>query len=172
MANEQHVELLKKGVEGWNAWREENPNEAIDLSEADLRGGKLTNVNLQGANLEGAKLQFANLSGANLESANLSQARMQEVNLARARLNNARMQKCNLMEASLIETDMENADAQGAQFNEDVEFHQANLKGTNLVQASGLTVGQIKEARYDANTKLPEYLSDDTDDEDFLNSML
>lgn len=172
MPNAQHVELIKKGVEGWNAWREENAAEAVDLSEADLRGAKLSNANLKDANLQGAKLQFANLSGANLENANLNQARMQEVNLARARLNNAQMQKCNLMEASLIETDLENADAQGAQFNEDVEFHQANLKGTNLVQASGLTVGQIKQGKYDANTRLPDYLSDDTEDEEFLNSML
>lgn len=172
MANAQHVELIKQGVDAWNAWREANPGEAIDLSEADLRGTKLSNANLKDANLQGAKLQFANLSGANLENANLNQARMQEVNLTRAKLCNAQLQNCNLMEASLIETDLENANVQGAQFNEDVEFHQANLKGANLVQASGLTIGQIKAAQLDANTKFPEYLSDDTDDEDFLNSML
>ena len=62
MANEQHVELLKKGSEGWNAWRDQNPDEAVDLSGADLRGVKISKANLKGANLAEAKLQFANLS--------------------------------------------------------------------------------------------------------------
>ncbi|MCH7650446.1 MAG: pentapeptide repeat-containing protein [Nitrospinae bacterium] len=86
MANQQHVELIKQGSEAWNRWREQNPGESIDLSEADLRGLALAKANLKGADLKKAKLQFSNLAGASMEGANLEAARLQEANLQGARL--------------------------------------------------------------------------------------
>ena len=172
MANEQHVELVKKGPEAWNQWREENPDASIDLSEADLRGLALAKVNFKGANLKLAKLQFSNLAGALLEGANLEQARLQEVNLQGAQLENANLKKCNLMESNLQSTNLQNADVQSAQFNEDVMFGQTNLRGANLLDASGLSVMQIQTSLVDKDTKLPEYLSDDMEDEEFINSFL
>src|SRR5207344_2362243 len=59
MANDEHVALLKQGVDAWNAWREENPDIRPDLSGADLGG-----ANLGGANLSGADLSGADLTGA------------------------------------------------------------------------------------------------------------
>ncbi len=56
MANEKHVALLESGVENWNKWREENPDEKPDLEGADLGGANLKDVNLEDANLDGAKL--------------------------------------------------------------------------------------------------------------------
>lgn len=38
MANQEHLDLLKKGVEGWNQWREEHPEIEPDLSGANLEG--------------------------------------------------------------------------------------------------------------------------------------
>jgi len=172
MANEQHVALIKKGPEAWNQWREENPDESIDLSEADLRGIVLAKVNLKGANLKQAKLQFSNLAGASMEGANLEQARLQEVNLQGAQLENANLKKCNLMESNLQSTNLQNADVQSAQFNEDVMFGQTNLRGANLLDASGLSVMQIQTSLVDKDTQLPEYLSDDMEDEEFINSFL
>jgi len=32
MANEEHVKILKQGVEAWNRWREEQPEIRPDLS--------------------------------------------------------------------------------------------------------------------------------------------
>lgn len=172
MANEQHVELIKQGPEAWNQWREQNQEEPVDLSDADLRGLALAKVNLKGADLKRAKLQFTNLAGALLEGANLEQARMQEANLQSAQLENAVVKNCNLMESNLQNTNFQNADIRGSQFNEDVLFGQTNLKGANLLDASGLSMMQIQTSLVDENTKLPEYLRDDMDDEDFLNSML
>jgi len=172
MANEQHVELIKQGSEAWNRWREQNPGESIDLSEADLRGFALAKANLKGADLKKAKLQFSNLAGASMEGANLEAARLQEANLQGAQLENAVVKNCNFMEANLQNTNFQNADIQGSQFNEDVLFGQTNLKGANLLDASGLSVMQIQTSLVDKDTKLPEYLSDDMEDEDFLNSMI
>ena len=42
MADEEQLDLLNKGVSGWNKWREENANVEIDLSRAILTGAILT----------------------------------------------------------------------------------------------------------------------------------
>ncbi len=36
MANQEHVEILKQGVDVWNKWRGDNPAIIPDLSGADL----------------------------------------------------------------------------------------------------------------------------------------
>ena len=79
MANQQHLEILMKGVEAWNRWRVQNPEtrpdlSEADLSEADLHLADLSGANLLRANLVEAKLIEANLSGANLSGADLSEA--------------------------------------------------------------------------------------------------
>jgi len=42
MADQTQVDRLKAGFEGWNAWREANPEAKVDLSRADLYGVNLT----------------------------------------------------------------------------------------------------------------------------------
>jgi uncharacterized protein YjbI with pentapeptide repeats len=48
MADPEHLDILKEGVDAWNEWREENPQEEIDLSHADLTGFDLANINAGG----------------------------------------------------------------------------------------------------------------------------
>src|ERR1035441_9404312 len=67
MANPEHLEILKQGVEQWNEWRKEHPDAGPDLSEADLREADLFN-----ADLTVTDLNRADLSGANLNAAHLS----------------------------------------------------------------------------------------------------
>ena len=74
MAIEEHLNRVKQGVDAWNKWRENNPNEVPDLSQADIRGYKLQKINLINANLKETKLQYANLYEANLLGANISGA--------------------------------------------------------------------------------------------------
>ena len=45
MANEEHLEILKQGVDVWNRWREENREVRPDLSAADLREANLDGDN-------------------------------------------------------------------------------------------------------------------------------
>ena len=49
MANEEHVALLKQGMDAWNAWRDKNPDILLDLSHADLNEAKLNGTYLCGA---------------------------------------------------------------------------------------------------------------------------
>ena len=46
MANKKQLQILRSGVEAWNAWREENPGVKIDLSGAELCGANLIRANL------------------------------------------------------------------------------------------------------------------------------
>lgn len=72
MANEEHLEILKQGVDVWNRWREENPDIKPDLRKADLFGAVLKEANLSEANLSGANLDLALLTRTDLNKANLS----------------------------------------------------------------------------------------------------
>jgi hypothetical protein len=66
MANPEHLELLRRGVEVWNAWRAIERSTKPDLSGADLRGADLIKADLSGANLSSALFIKADLSWATL----------------------------------------------------------------------------------------------------------
>ena len=98
MPNDEHLMMLRRGVEAWNSWRAER-DESPDLSQAglrglDLSGYDLSRADLRGADLRGTNLGQANLSGANLEGANLFKATLDGVDLARAFLNGAQFLNC------------------------------------------------------------------------------
>ena len=103
MANDEHVAILKKGVDAWNGWRIKNPTSVkailettssliADLSGAQVHGGYLSKANLirdadlSGANLSGANLSGADLSGADLRGADLRGADLRGANLITAKL--------------------------------------------------------------------------------------
>jgi Pentapeptide repeats (8 copies) len=145
MANDDHIAQLKKGVDAWNAWRDENPTSSPDLigaelaraklSEADLSGANLTKADLSGANLFGADLSGANLTNADLSGADLSG----QANLLGADLSGANLQSAQLDSAALCGVDLRNADLRRANlFGADLQgadLRQANLRFTNLLDA-------------------------------------
>jgi len=99
MANEEHLAILKQGVEAWNQWRKKNPDIWPDLGEADLSGANLSGANLSEANLGGANLGVVYLldsdsgvvfvRGANLSGAHLNGAHLNRVNLGGANVESA-----------------------------------------------------------------------------------
>lgn len=83
MPNDDHVEVLGRGVAAWNEWRakhEQTPN----LSRAGLRG-----LDLSGFDLSQADLRQADLRGTNLSQANLSRAQLGGANFFKAVLDGA-----------------------------------------------------------------------------------
>jgi hypothetical protein len=80
VANKKHLEILRKGTQTWNQWREKNPQILPDLSRANLNNIKLSRANLGGVNLREAELRNADLRGTNLYEANLDRADLREVN--------------------------------------------------------------------------------------------
>lgn len=141
MANPEHVEILKQGVEVWNRWREANKDLLPDLSGTDLSGidleeaylekamldeARLTGTNLHMANLEWADLGQANLQGANLQRANLSKADLSVADLSGAYLKEASLAGTCFVRANLAEADLENAHLY------DTDFGNAFLDKTNF----------------------------------------
>ncbi|HET8840491.1 MAG TPA: toll/interleukin-1 receptor domain-containing protein [Ktedonobacteraceae bacterium] len=132
MANQEHVERLKEGVESWNRWRRENPEGQPDLSGAylsytDLNSTDLSFTNLSGTILFHADLRCANLSKANLSKTNLSEADLSKADLSKADLSEASLSEANLREANLSEADLFKADLSG------VNLSEANLDGAKLI---------------------------------------
>jgi Pentapeptide repeats (8 copies) len=113
MANDEHVAMLKKGVETWNKWRDENPHVRVDLSGADLHEADLRKADLHEADLRGADLHEANLRMANLSGAILSGATLIAVDLFKADLSRAVLRGARLFVARLVDTDLTGADLTG-----------------------------------------------------------
>jgi uncharacterized protein YjbI with pentapeptide repeats len=125
VANPEHFELLRQGVEVWNAWRTKEPSVRPDLGDADLAAADLRGAHLSGANLHVADLSRADLNRANLSGANLREANLREANLRRAGLSWA-----NLVGANLSRADLSGADLRGA------NLSRAQLVETNLIDAT------------------------------------
>lgn len=131
MANEEHVKILKQGVDAWNKWRQENPGILPDLSRADLSGAhlsfaRLTDVLLHDADFSGAQLNSADLNAADLTATNLSHANLGSANLTFAHLNNANLTAAYLSSADLSGADLRGADLSGV----DLSF--AHLSSADL----------------------------------------
>ena len=56
MANQEHLEILEKGVEDWNSWRNEHPDVRPELSNADLSNANIYNANLSHADISTAEI--------------------------------------------------------------------------------------------------------------------
>ena len=88
------VELLKRDVQAFNAYRQELIEQ--EIYDLDLSGVNLSGTNLCCANLSGAKLRNANLSGADLRYVDLRyvdlrHAKLSDTNLGRAILSCAKL---------------------------------------------------------------------------------
>jgi uncharacterized protein YjbI with pentapeptide repeats len=154
MANPEHLAKLREGANAWNAWRDQNPGEKIDLSRAvfesaewigidlgqyNLRGANLREAKLRvsrenRANLVGALLRDADLSGAELRRADLMNANLRDAVLAGAELNDANLSDAMLEKADLHGADLFRANASGAHLSK-ANLESANLKEANLVGA-------------------------------------
>src|SRR6266516_582794 len=145
MANQEHLDMLKLGVEVWNKWREEHSFIQPDLSRANLSGANLSEANLFRANLDGADLSEAdlnwtilskaNLSGVDLRGKDLWVTNLLGANLSRANLSGLARFPPSLREANLLEANLSNADLSRKNLSETI-LTGANLSGTILTGAN------------------------------------
>lgn len=116
MANEEHLEILRQGVEVWNRWRKERRDIQPDLQESNLK------------NLD---LERADLILANLAKADLSEMVLTRAELGGANLSGANLSWTDLTCTDLSEADLTGAFLRGAGLNE-TNFSHANLKATDF----------------------------------------
>ncbi|MBY5883987.1 pentapeptide repeat-containing protein [Rhizobium leguminosarum] len=168
MANEEHVSLLRQGVDVWNAWRCTNPDIRPDLvgssfftmdfrranfKGANLTGMALVNLNLADADLAGATVMDVNLINSNLSGANLTGANLSDSNLRSAKLHDATLVGARLQRAILFETKFKGANLNGADLSGaslvNADFRKSNLTGCRIygVSAWGLQLeGAIQDS--------------------------
>jgi len=142
MANEEHLAILKKGVDAWNEWRKRNRGVPIDLRGADLKKANLRGVDFSKARLRGAKLQEvplggathlmrADLRGANLGGADLRGAYFGAANLRKANLTQAKLKRASFFAARLQHVNLNGADMSGVDlvraYFKDTEFRETDL---------------------------------------------
>jgi hypothetical protein len=131
MADEEHLRILKQGVEVWNEWRIMNPDIRPDLSEANLSQRGFHGADLGGAYLNSAHLRQADFSGANLSRACLYGADLRKADLFWADLSRADLYGANLNSANLSRADLSEAVFTGAYLSE-TNLSQADLSGADL----------------------------------------
>lgn len=125
MANEEQLAILKQGVDVWNQWREEYPDEEIDLTDADFFEVDFSGINLSKANLNSADFEHATIVSANLKKTTLWRANFFATNLAQA----------NFSQALLNYTDFDGANLSGATFKL-AEFKHTILRFSNCAGAN------------------------------------
>ena len=159
MANQEHVDLVKRDVNVWNTWRREHSDIRPDLSDANLSGANLSEVILYQANLSGADLSETILTWANFYQANLSGANFSGANLARADLSETDLSQADLSDATLFFANLSNAILSQANLSEaklsnailawsnlsDANLFRADLLGTNFTN-SNLTNANLASA--------------------------
>jgi hypothetical protein len=144
VASEEHLQIIRQGVEIWNAWRRKNPEAIPDLSGANLAGANLIGADLRGADLRRAKFSLAYLDEVDLSEANLSGAFFDN-----ATLRNANLRKANLNGAILIGAILAGANLSGANLAV-ANLFCAVLCGANLsradLQYSNLVMADLRDA--------------------------
>jgi uncharacterized protein YjbI with pentapeptide repeats len=84
MANQEHLHLLRQGVEAWNRWREENPSVKPDLSQLDFESIReicVVGPNLSWYNLSSADLRMSSIRNAAVANASFENAYMVSADL-------------------------------------------------------------------------------------------
>jgi uncharacterized protein YjbI with pentapeptide repeats len=155
MASNEDLAVLRRGVEEWNAWRNQTAGRPCDLTGADLSRTDLSEANLRHAKLSRAKLSGANLSGAHLRWADFSGAHLRAADLSGADLGDADLSRADLGDADLSGSDLSRANFSGA------SLVGANLSGADLSKARQLTRRQLDSALLDSPARgLSESLTD------------
>jgi uncharacterized protein YjbI with pentapeptide repeats len=147
MANPEHLEILRSGVDEWDFWRFTHPEAIPNLSGANLYRADLEGADLRGVSkLKGKRFygilpiwvwHYSHLSLTNLVEANLAEADLKWANLNFANLNGADLRGADLEHAALHGTNLSGAKLDGTDF--DHCKMDGTIFGTNdLSRALGL----------------------------------
>lgn len=128
MANKEHFEILKQGVEAWNEWMRKNPRIQPDLSGVNLVDAKLDGVDLTKTNLHNADLTKAILKDAYLIKAELNHVKFYFADLSRAQLVGAKLDGADFSFANLTNANLQDANATFSEAN----LYRSKLDGADL----------------------------------------
>lgn len=146
MASEQHIQILRQGVEVWNQWREDYPHIRPDLSFSDLSRLDLYLVNFERANLRGAGCYGCSFTDAVFFGADLRDAKFIDAELFLSNFRQAQCCNANFSGADLSLTNLMGANFDGS------ELSRADLFGA-WVDHCSFNAAQAEETLF-ANVDL------------------
>lgn len=140
MANEEHLSILRQGIDVWNAWRLEEAEIKPNLAYTDLSAtypgylhlerANFSHADFEGTDFENADLERADLRHANLISTKLDNTNLTCANLSYADLRNAEISNTNFSLANLSHSNLSYLDLRSA------DFSAANLRYANLMYSN------------------------------------
>ena len=161
MVNSKHVKNLKKGVEKWNKWREENPQispnlrglnfvkefpneneiynlpnfEGCNFSNVDLHGVSLRNGYYINCSFDGSTIQYADLVDAYFSSCSFKKTKMRVTKIGSATFYNCKFEDADLSYCSAEETSFSNSKLINTKL-ENIRFVSNDFSDANLVGCS------------------------------------
>jgi uncharacterized protein YjbI with pentapeptide repeats len=144
MASQEHANVISRGVDEWNEWRQSNPGVRPDFRSARFPDLFLSGYDLRGADFRDARFVGTELSGADLRGADftseqppttafmLSVRGVEKLDTYRG---GASLGEISLREADLSEADLSEAYLRRASLERAI-LHKANLRRADLFRAN------------------------------------
>jgi uncharacterized protein YjbI with pentapeptide repeats len=162
MANQEHLKILKSGVEFWNRWKRIEFHLRTDLRNAELYHADLTRAYLPHTDFSCSKLNGAILNGAILQSAVLQGADLRAADLRSADLSYANLRGADLRGAELRQANLDDDDLRGAKLNGAIlgrtilgDLDLRNVEGLAEVKHAGPSIVGV-DTIYRSHGKIPE----------------
>ena len=141
---ENHIELFRQGVEHWNTYRKDHPDEEMDLSHCyleceDYERADLINTSFAHSTIYGGEFAGAFLKGTSFHGAELIDVDFTGVQIHSASFIGCKAQKLNLSHQDLSQCSFWGSDLSRANFNHSnlskVRFMHSNLYYANFSNA-------------------------------------
>lgn len=155
MAIQKHLDILSKGIDFWNKWRDDHPDIRPDFSKSGVPGilfrekygytptkkasikrargvpKEKSNRKKRIINFSGVNFRHSIMEAAYFPDANFNGSDFYEADLSRANLSNADLSFCNFRKAYMAGTDLSGAKLLSCNLNRANLVH-ANLKGARI----------------------------------------
>lgn len=139
----------------WNQWRQRHSNIRPDLRGAkltglDMRGLNLNRIRLNGGDLSGSQLRLCNLAGADLRSVHMRHTDLSHASLRNARLNQAIIEASLLVDANLSGADLREAVMIECLLNR-ADLHNVKLAGSTVWGVGAWDLKNTDDANHRSN---------------------
>ncbi|MHC5860963.1 pentapeptide repeat-containing protein [Nostoc sp.] len=143
MANEEHLAILRQGVQVWNEWRLKNTEVVPDFTDINLSGAFLIGIDFSNSNLSRANLSHAVLVYANLSAAIFRKSNLSNINLSRANLEGADLDNANLDDAFLQNAYLKRVNFSGASLKNSIL--KKSVISNAIFRGADLTLADLSE---------------------------
>lgn len=133
MVYNKHIDILEKGVETWNKWRQDHGSVTPELEDAVFVQEDFCKANLSSGRLYNAHFSSCKFGRADLSRADLSNAFLSDTDFSRASLVGADLGNVNLFNANLSHADLSRANLIGANLSR-VQLKRTNFSGARFVE--------------------------------------